>query len=113
MPQHTERTLSEGGSNHDPGAGLLAEDSASTECDRESNGSQDLAHHNAYHTLLHPSSALEPRDPLLEVTDSMSETQSLQQMIRDPAEFPRDATSTWQPPHTGSSQDHRSTLSRE
>lgn len=88
MPQHTERTLSEGGSNHDPGAGLLAEDSASTECDRESNGSQDLAHHNAYHTLLHPSSALEPRDPLLEVirfADRHIQTHHKSQVKKDPA----------------------------
>ena len=53
---------------HDPGAGLLSGDPESAECARESNGSQDLAHHNSNHTMLHPSSALETRDQLLEVT---------------------------------------------
>lgn len=56
------------GSTYDPDAGLPSGDPEGTECVRESDGSQDLAHHNAYHTLLRPSSTLEPRDPLLEVT---------------------------------------------
>ena len=48
---------------HDPGAGSLSKGPESAECARKSDGSQDLANHNGYHTLLHPSSALEPRDP--------------------------------------------------